>query len=180
MTFRHDWSIRHKGSLFAWGRAHCRGVVGDTQKRTKMGGRTQAGLRRAGEWHSTHLGVEGNVGADQLAEQGRQSHANNIISRRCPRGRGQSHNGRPWGWRKCVSTRGRPRTGRDPVPKGQCAVSPGHRGSGGQARGAAWRSVTVGGSAQGRVTQARGGRRLAELGRAGIIKRASTEPKGLC
>ena len=37
MTFRHDWSIRDNGSLFAWGRVHCCGVVGDTQKRTKMG-----------------------------------------------------------------------------------------------------------------------------------------------
>ena len=45
-TFRHDWSIRHKGSLFAWGRAHCCGVIGDTQKRAKMGGRTQAGFER--------------------------------------------------------------------------------------------------------------------------------------
>ena len=56
MTFRHDWSIRHKGSLFARGRAHCCGVIGDTQKRAKMGSRTQAGLRRAGEWHSTPVG----------------------------------------------------------------------------------------------------------------------------
>ena len=36
MTFRHDWSIRHKGSLFAWGRAHYCGVIGDVSLTLKI------------------------------------------------------------------------------------------------------------------------------------------------
>ena len=56
MTFRHSWS------LFATGQHCCpysslRGVVGDTPERTAKEARTQAGLRRAGEWHSTPVQV---------------------------------------------------------------------------------------------------------------------------
>jgi hypothetical protein len=55
-TFRHSWSV------FATGREHScpfsglGGLAGDTQKRIKEEARTQAGLRRAGEWHSTPVG----------------------------------------------------------------------------------------------------------------------------
>ena len=48
--------FRHNGSLFAWGREYCCGVVGDTQERTKEVGKPQAGLRHAEEWHSTPVG----------------------------------------------------------------------------------------------------------------------------
>ena len=40
--------------------------------------RERAGLALQIHWVPSHLGVEGNVGADQLAEQGRQSHPNNF------------------------------------------------------------------------------------------------------
>ena len=53
MTFRYSWS------LFAWdccSHSSSVGMVGDTQRRTKKEGRTQAGLRRTGEWHFTPVG----------------------------------------------------------------------------------------------------------------------------
>ena len=49
-------TFRYNGPLFAWGKEYCCGVVGDTQERTKQERKTQAGLRRAEEWHSTPVG----------------------------------------------------------------------------------------------------------------------------
>ena len=58
--FRHNWS------LIAWGSEYCCGVVGDTQERTTKAGKTQAGLQRAEEWHSTPVG--------EKKEKGRTPH----------------------------------------------------------------------------------------------------------
>ena len=49
-------TVRYNGPLIAWGKEYCYWVVGDTQERTKQEGKTQAGLRRAEEWHSTPVG----------------------------------------------------------------------------------------------------------------------------
>ena len=49
-------TFRYNGPLFAWGKEYRCGVVGDTQERTKQERKTQAGLQRAEDWHSTPVG----------------------------------------------------------------------------------------------------------------------------
>ena len=70
-------TFTYRQRLFAWGREHCcphsslGGVVGDTQERTKMGGRTQAGLRRAGECHSTPVGEK--IDKGRMPQEGQRA-----------------------------------------------------------------------------------------------------------
>jgi len=75
MTFRH-YSLR--------GREHCcpysglGGVVGDTQGRTDKGAKTQAGLCRAGEWHSTPVGKKWKRGEATPGKQTRDLNPSDI------------------------------------------------------------------------------------------------------
>ena len=95
--------------------------------------RERAGLALQVHEVPSHLGVEGNVGADQLAEQGRQSHPNNF--RPLPKRPGTGPQWEALGLEEMCSDQGEP--GQRAIKAtgyqgSMCSeVSPGHRGSGG-------------------------------------------------